>query len=75
MNLCQADPIYLKSLRLETYVEYSGAALVIVASSTRVSLHSKRYPAAVVARWERIFGRTSRLCSVLHRIAEKQTSG
>ncbi len=75
MHLYQADPIYLKSPRLETFLEYSGAALVIVASSTRVSLHSKRSPAAVVARWERIFGRTSRLCIVLRRIAEQQTSG
>ena len=75
MNLCQADPIYLKSLRLETYVEYSGAALVIVARSTSVSLHYKRSSAAVVARWERTFGQILPLCVVLHSVANQQTSG
>ena len=54
MHLYQADPIYLKSPRLETFLEYSGAALVIVANGTRVPFHSKRSCAAVVALWERI---------------------
>ncbi len=62
MNLCQADPVYLESLCPETYVEYSGAALVIVVGDTRVSLHSKRSPDAVIARWERTCDRTLRLC-------------
>jgi len=75
MHSRQAYLVHLEGLCLETYVEYSGAALVIVASDAGVSLHSKRYSAAVVALWERIFGRTSRLCNVLRIIAKKKTSG
>ncbi len=75
MNLCQAYPVHLESLCPETYVEYSGAALVIVASDAGVSLHSKRSLDAVIARWERTFGRTLRLCVVLRSVANKQTSG
>ncbi len=75
MNLGQADPVYLESLCPETYVKYSGAALVVVASAARVSLHSKRFLDAVVARWERTFGQILPLCVVLHSVANQQTSG
>ena len=54
MHSYQADPIYLKSPRLETCLEYSGAALMIVANGTRVPSHSKCFCAADVALWERI---------------------
>ena len=54
MHSYQADPIYLKSPRLETLLEYSGAALMMVANGTRVLSHSKRFCAADVALWERI---------------------
>ena len=54
MHSYQADPIYLQSPRLETFLEYSGAALMMVAKGTRVPFHSKRFCVAVVALWERI---------------------
>ena len=54
MHSYQAEPIYLRSPRLETLLEYSGAALMMVANGTRVPFHSKRSCAAVVALWERI---------------------
>ena len=75
MHLRQAYLVHLEGLCLETYVEYSGAALVVVASAARVSLHSKRFLDAVVARWERTFGQTLPLCVVLHSVANQQTSG
>ncbi len=75
MNLGQKDPVHLESLCPETYVEYSGAALVIVASDAGVLLHSKRSLDAVIARWERTLGRTLRSRVVLHSVANKQTSG
>ena len=50
MNLGQADPVYLESLWLETYVEYWGAGLVIVASDAGVLIHSKRSLDAVIVR-------------------------
>ena len=43
MHSYQADPIYLQSPRLETCLEYSGAALMMVANGTRVPFHSKRF--------------------------------
>ena len=75
MNLCQAYPVHLESLCPETYVEYSGAALVVVASAARVSLHSKRFLDAVVARWERTVGQTLPLCVVPHSVAKQHASG
>ena len=54
MHSYQAEPIYLRSPRLETLLEYSGAALMMVANGTRVPFHSNRCCVAVVALWERI---------------------
>ncbi len=50
MHSRQAYLVHLEGLCLETYVEYSGAALVVVAGVARVYFHSKRFLGAAVAR-------------------------
>ena len=75
MHSRQAYLVHLEGLCLETYVEYSGAGLGIGASDAGVLIHFKRSLDAVIVRWERTFGRTLRLCVVLHSVANKRTSG